>query len=238
MRAAFSEGCGSVTFHREASDPKFHGSRHAKGEHALFRFIGKWLNAHGFDVIKKRAQKDGHMIGDQYQPYLRCSKPRVRRALCHGLVGVLCPAWGERGLEPRAGQPAPGDRLLREGAGHRGHDRRHPPAVSRRADSWWRAAPARPAPNNRISEEPDMNDETETIRRLQLAEINAQPGSREALEAKHGQVWDSQQLRDAFVVEGFLAPFVVVKRKAGGQRGSLMFQHEPRLYFSFEPYRP
>ena len=39
-----------------------------------------------------------------------------------------------------------------------------------------------------------MNDETESIRRLQLVEINAQPGSREALEAEHGQVWDTQQL--------------------------------------------
>jgi hypothetical protein len=83
-----------------------------------------------------------------------------------------------------------------------------------------------------------MNDESETIRRLQLAEVNAAPGSREALEAKHGQVWDAQQLRQDFVVEGFLAPFVVARRKSDGQRGSLMFQHDPRLYFSFEPYRP
>ncbi len=83
-----------------------------------------------------------------------------------------------------------------------------------------------------------MNDETETIRRLQLVEINSQPNSREALEAQHGQVWDTQQLRDEYQVEGYLAPFVVVRRKADGQRGSLMFQHNPRLYFSFEPYRP
>ena len=60
-----------------------------------------------------------------------------------------------------------------------------------------------------------MNDETETIRRLQLVEINAQPGSREALEAEHGQVWDTQQLRDEYQVEGYLAPFVVVRRKVG-----------------------
>jgi hypothetical protein len=83
-----------------------------------------------------------------------------------------------------------------------------------------------------------MNDETETIRRLQLAEINAQPSSREALEAEYGQVWDTQQLRQDFNIEGFLAPYVVVRRKSDGQRGSLMFQHQPRLYFGFEPYRP
>ena len=83
-----------------------------------------------------------------------------------------------------------------------------------------------------------MNDETEAIRRLQLAEINAQPGSREALEAEHGQVWDTRQLGEDFVVEGFLAPYVIVHRKSNGQRGSLMFQHNPRFYFSFEPYCP
>ena len=83
-----------------------------------------------------------------------------------------------------------------------------------------------------------MNNETETIRRLQLVEINAQPGSREALEAEHGQVWDTHQLGQDFAVEGFLAPYVVVRRKADGQRGSLLFQASPRFYFGFEPYCP
>jgi len=50
-----------------------------------------------------------------------------------------------------------------------------------------------------------MNDETESIRRQQLIEINAQPGSREALEAEHGQVWDTQALARDFTVLGFMA---------------------------------
>jgi hypothetical protein len=83
-----------------------------------------------------------------------------------------------------------------------------------------------------------MSDETESIRRLQLAGINAKPGNREALEAEHGQVWDTEQLREDFNVEGFLAPYVVVRRKSDGERGSLMFQHNPRFFFSFEPYCP
>jgi len=82
-----------------------------------------------------------------------------------------------------------------------------------------------------------VTDPTETIRRRQLAEINTQPGSREALEAEHGQVWDTQELARDFQVEGFLAPYVVVRRKSDGQRGSLMFQHNPRFYFGFEPHR-
>ena len=83
-----------------------------------------------------------------------------------------------------------------------------------------------------------MTDPTEDIRRKMLAEINAQPGSREYLEAKHGQVWDTQQLSDDFEVIGFAAPLVVVRRKSDGQKGSLMFQASPRFYFGFEPHRP
>jgi hypothetical protein len=78
-----------------------------------------------------------------------------------------------------------------------------------------------------------MTDPTEAIRRERLAEINAEPGSREALEAQHGQVWDTQQLGQDFQVIGFLAPLVVVRRKADGVKGSLEFQHTPRYYFNF-----
>ena len=78
-----------------------------------------------------------------------------------------------------------------------------------------------------------MNDPTEAIRRERLAEINAVPGSREALQANHGQVWDTRQLAQDFEVIGFLAPLVVVRRKADGVKGSLEFQHSPRLFWGF-----
>jgi hypothetical protein len=78
-----------------------------------------------------------------------------------------------------------------------------------------------------------MADPTEDLRRERLAEINAEPGNREALEAQFGQVWDTQQLANDFEVIGFLAPFVVVRRKADGVKGSLEFLHNPRHYFNF-----
>jgi hypothetical protein len=78
-----------------------------------------------------------------------------------------------------------------------------------------------------------MNDPTEALRRDRLAEINAQPGSREALAAQHGQVWDTNELRRDFDVLGFAAPLVVVRRKSDGVRGSLEFQHSPRFYFNW-----
>ena len=69
-------------------------------------------------------------------------------------------------------------------------------------------------------------------------EINAVPGSREALEASHGQVWDTDELRADFTVDGFMAPMVVVRRTADGVRGTMMFQHRPRFYFGFQADRP
>jgi hypothetical protein len=76
-----------------------------------------------------------------------------------------------------------------------------------------------------------MLDATETVRREKQAKINAQPGSREALEAEHGQVWNTQELAQEFEVLGFAAPLVVVRRRADRVRGSLFFQHTPRFYF-------
>ena len=80
-----------------------------------------------------------------------------------------------------------------------------------------------------------MTDPTETPRREMLAQINAEPGSREFLEAKHGQVWGTDQLQDDFEVVGFMAPLVVVRRRTDGVKGSIMFQGSPRFYFGFEP---
>jgi hypothetical protein len=66
-----------------------------------------------------------------------------------------------------------------------------------------------------------MPDATEPYRRQRLAEISAQPGNREALEAQHGQVWSTEELSGDFEVIGFLAPLVVVRRKSDGKKGEL-----------------
>lgn len=79
------------------------------------------------------------------------------------------------------------------------------------------------------------NDPTESTRRERLAEINAEPGSKEVLEPQYGQVWDTQELGRDFEALGFMAPLVVVRRRSDGVRGSLEFQHSPRLYFNWQP---
>ncbi len=79
-----------------------------------------------------------------------------------------------------------------------------------------------------------MKDETERLRRQRLAEINESPKDREVLESEYGQTWDTKELAREFIVVGFLAPIIVVKRKANGVVGSLEFQHDPRFYFNFQ----
>ena len=78
-----------------------------------------------------------------------------------------------------------------------------------------------------------MADATETIRRARLAEINTERSDREALADKYGQVWDTAELTAEFEVKGFMAPYVVVQRRADGRKGSLEFQHTPRVYFNY-----
>ena len=80
-----------------------------------------------------------------------------------------------------------------------------------------------------------MIDETEGIRRKMVENIKRDPGSKSALEFEHGKVWDTNELAQEFTVESFMAPFVVVIQKETGMKGTLMFQHHPRYYFSFNP---
>jgi len=49
----------------------------------------------------------------------------------------------------------------------------------------------------------------------------------------HTEILTTAEMQAAYTVIGFAAPFVVVERKADGQRGSLEFTHRPRLYFGF-----
>lgn len=55
---------------REKGDPHFRDSGWGSGESRLLYHVKKILNARGFNLIKKRMCKDGHLM-DEYQQYLR-----------------------------------------------------------------------------------------------------------------------------------------------------------------------
>ena len=81
-------------------------------------------------------------------------------------------------------------------------------------------------------------DETEELRRGRLVAINRTVETndptteRKRVEALYGRVWDTAQLAEDFEVLGFMAPYIVVRRKSDGKKGSLEFQHNPRFYFN------
>lgn len=73
-----------------------------------------------------------------------------------------------------------------------------------------------------------MHDETESTRRAMLE--SGQPHRDAAAADQH---WTTEQLTDEFTVLRFMAPFIVVRRKADGVEGSMEFTHSPRRYFNF-----
>jgi hypothetical protein len=75
-----------------------------------------------------------------------------------------------------------------------------------------------------------MKDPTETVRRALVPIVNATPD-----DGIEGPRWSTDTLQRDFEVTGFAAPFVVVQRKADGVKGTLMFRHNPRVYWNFEP---
>ena len=78
-----------------------------------------------------------------------------------------------------------------------------------------------------------MTDVTEEPRRAMVAAINSNPGERAVLEEKYGEIYDTEEMSKLFEVEGFMAPFTIVRRKEDGVKGTMMFQHMPRYYFNF-----
>ncbi len=81
----------------------------------------------------------------------------------------------------------------------------------------------------------DKIDDTESIRRTMIAEN--QPAVHLADCVKRGdKVYQTkEELLAEFEIQGFLAPFVVVRRKSDNRIGTMEFVHEPRVYFNFEP---
>jgi hypothetical protein len=77
-----------------------------------------------------------------------------------------------------------------------------------------------------------MADETEQIRKERIVEINSDEITRESLESKHGEIWDTTQLQQSFTVLGFMSPYCIVEKN--GTKGSVEFSHSPRFYFNFQ----
>ena len=63
--------------------------------------------------------------------------------------------------------------------------------------------------------------------------MNTDADFKATLTANYNDVMTTDEVREKFEVISFLAPFVMVKRKADGVKGTLEFTHMPRFYFGF-----
>lgn len=56
--------------------------------------------------------------------------------------------------------------------------------------------------------------------------------------AYDGPVWNTHEMLKLFEVKQFAAPFVIVRRRSDDVEGTIMFIHDPRVYFRFTPNDP
>ena len=73
---------------REPTDKKYYGNHNAAGESNLLHAIKNELNKQGYDLIKKRMWKDGHLVDDMQQ-YLRTRKKEQVKQTCIFLTVAL-----------------------------------------------------------------------------------------------------------------------------------------------------
>ena len=71
MRVTIDGNCCEVI--RETGDPVFRNGGWGDGESRLLYHVQQELNRQGFDLIKKRMWRDGHLV-DDHQQYLRSRK--------------------------------------------------------------------------------------------------------------------------------------------------------------------
>jgi hypothetical protein len=55
----------------------------------------------------------------------------------------------------------------------------------------------------------------------------------EQLLLKYGEVLNTREVQEKYSIEGFMAPYVVARRRSDNVKGSLEFTHMPRFYFNF-----
>lgn len=83
---------------REQGDPKYYGVINAKGESNLLHAIKNQLNKEGYNLIKKRMGKDGHLVDDMQQ-YLRTRKKGAGKAAGKPDIYILNDAWAIEGAD-------------------------------------------------------------------------------------------------------------------------------------------
>ena len=83
----------ACTVVREDGDPHFRGIQNAAGESRLLYHVKRELTRQGYDIIKKRMWRDGHLMADMQQ-YLRTRCPSTSHCLM-----IYNPRWAIEGAD-------------------------------------------------------------------------------------------------------------------------------------------
>uniref|UniRef100_A0A6M3JS70 Uncharacterized protein n=1 Tax=viral metagenome TaxID=1070528 RepID=A0A6M3JS70_9ZZZZ len=100
MKVTFDKS--SMTVEKEHGDKNFYNTDWASGESTFLHCLKKVLNNCGFDLIKKRMWKDGHLV-DADQLYLRTRNPSGDSAKdimlynAHWQINGLDKDWNQSG---------------------------------------------------------------------------------------------------------------------------------------------
>ena len=73
------------------------------------------------------------------------------------------------------------------------------------------------------------------MRRKRRASVKITSLSRSELEGRYGTVLDTAELARIYIVTGFIAESLVVRRRADDVVGTLTVQDQPRFYYNFTP---
>lgn len=93
MKVELNPEKGYCLVTREPGDKAYYGIQNAAGESKLLYDVKKILNQQGYNFIKKRMWKDGHLV-DDLQQYLTERKPVGKR-----LLAIYNNFWALRGAE-------------------------------------------------------------------------------------------------------------------------------------------
>jgi hypothetical protein len=75
-------------------------------------------------------------------------------------------------------------------------------------------------------------NDTDDIRR-NMVESGQPQADLDALNPLTDETWDTEAMQRDFEPLGFAAPFIIVRRRSDGVKGSLEFTHSPRVYFNW-----
>ena len=97
---------------------------------------------------------------------------------------------------------------------------------------WYTHAEAEDLPVQ-VLDDQDLDTFREApLRRIERELLQA-PTPREDLE-RYGEVWDENEFSQVFENLGYRPPFVLVRNRQNDDRGTVLFQNTPRLYFGYD----